>query len=167
MEAQVKAELQNVALGQSLSRAFLVQPPWCDLGQLEERSPRLAGSGSPACPFNPAAGREHVSGTPGGTRAPPPPRQLYFERGLWPAASRLGSAVRLASLLLILFLLHSPLPFIRPRLEVGTLSRHPLRRRAYIHPTRILGQELRKLSAPAARAWCRKKKPAAGPSPTL
>lgn len=61
-----------------------------------------------------------MSGASGGTRAPPPPRQLYFERCLWPAARRLGSAVRLASLLLILFLLRSPLPFIRPRLEVGT-----------------------------------------------
>lgn len=66
-----------------------------------------------------------MSGASGGTRAPPPPRQLYFERCLWPAARRLGSAVRLASLLLILFLLRSPLPFIRPRLEVGTPPPHP------------------------------------------
>ncbi|KAF7477369.1 hypothetical protein GHT09_011564 [Marmota monax] len=103
------------------------------------RGPQLVGWGSPVCPFNPAARREHVSRAPGGTRAPPPPpRQLYFELCLWPAARRLGSAVCLASLLLILFLLRSPLPFIRPRLE-----------------------ELRKLPARAASAWCRTQKLAA------
>uniref|UniRef100_A0A1D5QZC5 High mobility group AT-hook 2 n=1 Tax=Macaca mulatta TaxID=9544 RepID=A0A1D5QZC5_MACMU len=80
-------------------------------------------------PFNPAAGREHVSGAPGGTRAPPPPRQLYFERCLWLAARRLGSAVRLASLLLILFFLRNPLPFIRPRLEEPTGEPSPKRPR--------------------------------------
>lgn len=120
VEVQVKAKPLNVAPGQPHSRAFLRQPPWGDLGRRAGRGRRRAGPRSPACPFNPAAGREHVSGAPGGTRAPPPPRQLYFERCLWPAARRLGSAVRLASLLLILFLLRSPLPFIRPRLEVGT-----------------------------------------------
>lgn len=119
VEVQVKAKPLNRSLRQSHSRAFLGQPPRGDLGRRAGRGRRRAGPGSPACPFNPAAGREHVSGAPGGTRAPPPPKQLYFERCLWPAARRLGSTVRLASLLLILFLLRSPLPFIRPRLEVG------------------------------------------------
>lgn len=122
-----------MSLRQSHSRAFLGQPPRGDLGRRAGRGRRRAGPGSPACPFNPAAGREHVSGAPGGTRAPPPPRQLYFERCLWPAARRLGSTVRLASLLLILFLLRSPLPFIRPRVEVGTPPppRRPLLKRTH------------------------------------
>lgn len=99
-----KGQAPKRGSGAVTSRAFLGQPPRSDLGRRAGRGRQLAGRESPACPFNPAARREHVSRAPGGTRAPPPPRQLYCERCLWPAARRLGSTVRLASLLLILFL---------------------------------------------------------------
>ncbi|DAA29721.1 TPA: hypothetical protein BOS_5537 [Bos taurus] len=148
VEVQVKAKPLNAAPGQPHSRAFLGQPPRSDLGRRAGLGRRQAGPGFPACPFNPAVRREHVSGAPGGTRAPPPRRQLYFEHCLWPAARRLGSAVCLASLLLILFLQRSPLPFIRPRLEVGTPPISPPPPQAHTHSTRSnSGVETQKTSS--------------------
>ena len=148
VEVQVKAKPLNAAPGQPHSRAFLGQPPRSDLGRRAGLGRRQAGPGFPACPFNPAVRREHVSGAPGGTRAPPPRRQLYFEHCLWPAARRLGSAVCLASLLLILVLQRSPLPFIRPRLEVGTPPISPPPPQAHTHSTRSnSGVETQKTSS--------------------
>ena len=148
VEVQVKAKPLNAAPGQPHSRAFLGQPPRSDLGRRAGLGRWQAGPGFPACPFNPAVRREHVSGAPGGTRAPPPRRQLYFEHCLWPAARRLGSAVCLASLLLILVLQRSPLPFIRPRLEVGTPPISPPPPQAHTHSTRSnSGVETQKTSS--------------------
>ena len=99
VEVQVKAKPLNAAPGQPRSRASLGQPPRNDLGRRAGLGPRRAGPGFPACPFNPAARREHVSGAPGGigrrrrggscipnTASGPRPGALA-RRSAWPPSS--------------------------------------------------------------------------------